>query len=193
MSEQAVKMANERRARPRIPERSARAFRAYLEVWDTAIWFRHQVGAQLGEFGLNMERFRMLEMLWSEGPMTARTMVEKRSCSRQSLFKTAEGLAGRGLLQIESVKMPAREMSETKLPKSRRGRERVGRTAAMVRLTDEGGKFMRGVMRRHTKLVYALMRAVGLRELDHLSETCRKIREGDPFRLIHELMMEDPD
>ena len=89
--------------------------------------------------------------------------------------------------------MPAAEIDEARLPKGERGRERVGRTASMVRLTDEGRNFMQGVMRRHTKLVYALMRAVGLRELDRLSETCRKIREGDPFRLIDELTMEDPD
>lgn len=39
--------------RARIPELKARAFRAYLEVMETAAWFRHQVEPQLADFDLN--------------------------------------------------------------------------------------------------------------------------------------------
>ena len=76
MSERALEEANEKWARPAIPERKERAFRAYLDLWDTVMWFRHKVGAQLGDYRLNMERFRMLEMSLSEGPMTMSAMVE---------------------------------------------------------------------------------------------------------------------
>ena len=58
---------------------------------------------------------------------------------------------------------------------------------------ERGRTFMERLDRRHGKLVYALTRSISVGDMDRLSETCRGIREGDPFRLIHELMMEDPE
>lgn len=189
----AAKGTKDRGAHATIPERRARSFRAYLDVLDTAAWFRNQVARQLGQFGLNLERFRVLELLRSEGPMTMSALVERRCSSKQALFLTTKGLAKRGLVQIEIIRTPATEGNEASMAKSQRGRKRPGRHAAMLSLTEEGRAFTDGVLRRHAKLVFALMRAVDLRDVDKLSETCRRIREGDPFRLIQELMMEDVD
>lgn len=35
----------------------------YLDVLDTAAWFWYQVEVQLADFDLNLERFRLLELL----------------------------------------------------------------------------------------------------------------------------------
>lgn len=196
MSEQAAEGAGGlarrgRKARSRIPERRERAFRAYLELMDAAAWFRYQVETGLNELGLNLERFRVLEMLRSGGPITMMALAERRFCSRQSVAVTVGALAEKGWLQIETIRMPATEVTETHLSKAELGQERLGRMAALVRLTAEGESFVDGVTRRHAKVVYALMRALALRDVDRLGETCRRLREGDPFRLIQELMMED--
>lgn len=192
MSEQAVAgPARTRKPRAAIPERKARAFRAYLDVLDTAAWFRHQVEAQLEQHGLNLERFQVLKILRSEGPMTMAALAERRYCRKQTVFATVRALAAPGWLQIEPIRMPAAEVDERRLSKGLRGRERLGRRATVVRLMEESRAFMERVERRHGKLVYALMRSITTGDMDRLSQTCRTIREGDPFRLIHELMMED--
>jgi DNA-binding MarR family transcriptional regulator len=185
--------ARGRKARSRIPERRERAFRAYLELLDTAAWFRYQVEAGLSQMELNLERFRVLEVLRSGGPMTMAALAERRFCRRQSVAVTVRALVEKGWLQIETIRMPATEVPETHLSKAQRGQERLGRAAALVRLTEQGESFIDGATRRHAKVVYAFMRALALRDVDRLGETCRKIREGDPFRLIQELTMEDVD
>lgn len=180
-----------RRTQAGIPERRECAFRAYLDVLETAAWFRYQVEPQLEDFDLNLERFRFLEVLYREGPMTTVEMGKRRFCARQSLFGLAERLAEDGLVEIDRGTLVAVETEEARLPKEKRGGERNGRRVATLRLTEEGRKLMDVVMRRHTKLIYALMRAIDMREAERLSRTCRKIREGDAVRLIRELMMED--
>src|SRR5690348_14460175 len=59
-----------RRTQAGIPERRECAFRAYLDILETAAWFRYQVEPQLGDSDLNLERFRFLEILYREGPMS---------------------------------------------------------------------------------------------------------------------------
>lgn len=180
-----------RRRRSDIGTRTEQAFRVYLELLDTAAWFRYQVDGQLAQFDLNMERFRLLALLYREGPMTVAAITERRCCTKQSLFELARRLAERGFVKLEVVRLPAVEADESRISKAKRQRERRGRRAVTLRLTEEGKKFMAVVMRRHAKLVYAFMRAVNPRAMENVSRACRKIREGDPFKLIHELMMED--
>jgi len=174
-----------------IPERRECAFRAYLDVLETAAWFRYQVEPQLGDFDLNIEQFRFLEVLHREGPMSTVEMGKRRCCARQSLFALAERLAKDGLVEIERETLAAVEVEEARLPREKRGGERAGRRVASLRLTEEGQQLMAVVTRRHAKLIYALMRAIDMRETERLSRTCRKIREGDAVKLIKELMMED--
>jgi DNA-binding MarR family transcriptional regulator len=182
-----------KKLRTKIPERKARAFRAYLELLDTAIWFRSQLDVQLASFNLNLERFRLLELLYREGPTTVAAAAEKRFCARQSLFKLADRLAKYGWVRIEAVRLPAVEADESRLPKDKANQSRLGRRAARIRLTAEGEKFIATVVKRHAKLVYAFMRVIDPREMDRFGRTCRKLREGDPFKLIKEIMMEDAE
>lgn len=173
--------------RAKIAERKERAFRAYIDVMDTAAWFRYQVEPQLADFDLNMERFRLLELLYREGPMTTTEVAKRRGCARQSLGELAERLASDGLLEIERGTSRSPHEDEELDGKGK------GWRASMLRLTERGESLMRGAMRRHGKLIYALMRAIDPRDMDRLSKTCRKIREGNVVKLIKELMMEDED
>jgi DNA-binding MarR family transcriptional regulator len=177
--------------RTRIPERRAKAFRAYLELLDTATWFRSQMDRHLTQFDLPIEQFRLLEMLYRDGQMTIAEAARRRHCTRQSISSMAERMAKRGWVRLEMGRLPATEMDEAQLKKSERGKERFGRRALSMKLTEEGEKFAATVIRRHAKLVYAFMRVIAPREMDRMSRTCQKIRKGDPFKLIQELMMED--
>jgi DNA-binding MarR family transcriptional regulator len=174
-----------------IPERRARAFRAYLELMDTAAWFRSHMDRQLEKFDMPIEQFRLLELLYREGEMTIADAAARRHCARQSLASMADRMAKRGWIRQEAVRLPAAEVDEAQLKKRDRGKERFGRVAVSVRLTEEGKKVGARAIFSHAKLVYAFMRAIDLREMNRFARTCRKIREGDPFKLIKELMMED--
>ncbi|HEY6466885.1 MAG TPA: hypothetical protein VIY69_12880 [Candidatus Acidoferrales bacterium] len=185
--------AKKKRVQAGILERRARAFQTYLDVLETAAWFRYQVEPQLSDFDLNLERFQLLEMLYREGPMTTVEAGKRRWCTRQSLFLFAKRVAKSGWLEIERETLPAVEIDEVRLPKQKRSQERIGRRAVTLRLTEKGEKLMAYATRRHAKLVDALMRAINMREMERLSRTCQRVREGDVVKLIKELTMEDVD
>ena len=174
--------------RAKIPERRARAFRAYLDVLDTAAWFRQQAERQLEEFDLNLERFRMMEILYTEGPKTMPDMAARRNCVRQGQFALAQPLIERGWVRLEAMRVRTVDADVESANGDEPG---PGRRVTRMHLTAEGQEFMAMVMRRHAKLIYALMKVIDPREMDRLSRSCRRIREGDPLKLIQELMMED--
>lgn len=180
-------------ARAGIVERRECAFQAYLEVLETAAWFRYEVEPQLADFDLNIERFLLLEMLYREGAMTTVEAGKRRYCTRQSLFRFAERVESRGWIEIERETLPAAEIEEAKLPREKRQQDRSGRCVASLRLTDKGRSLITGALRRHAKLIYALMRGIDMQEAKRLSRTCQKIREGNVMKLIKELMMQDED
>ena len=174
--------------RAKIPERRARAFRAYLDVLDTAAWLRRRAERQLEEFDLNLERFRMMEILYSEGSKTMPEMAARRNCVRQGQFGLAQPLIDQGWVRLEAMRIHAADADGGGADEDEPG---PGRRVTRMHLTAEGQEFMAMVMRRHAKLIYALMKVVDPREMDRLSRTCRRIREGDSLKLIRELMMED--
>jgi len=174
--------------RAKIPERKARAFRAYLDVLDTAAWFRRQAERQLEEFDLNLERFRMLEILYTDGPKTMAEMATRRNCGRQGQFGLAQPLVERGWVRLEAMRVHAEDVDAGSTDADGAG---PGRRVTRMHLTAEGQESMAVVMRRHAKLIYALMKVIDPREMDRLSRSCRRIREGDSLKLIRELMMED--
>ncbi len=140
---------------------------------------------------LNVEEFRFLELLHREEPMTTSAVAERRWCSRQSVLKLADRLAGCGWIARKAIRLPAAEIDENRLPKTQRGKSRVGRKAAQLSLTEEGERLMRTVIPRHAKLVYAFMPAITAHEVDRLARTCRKLREGDVVKPLNEITLRD--
>ena len=52
---------------PSQKDKTVRAFQAFLDVMDTADWFKNELRGPLESFDLTMGGFRLLEMLYREG------------------------------------------------------------------------------------------------------------------------------
>ena len=172
-------------------EKTLRAFGAYLDLLDTAEWMRSYMRGQLESFDLTMGGFRLLEMLYREGPMSVPAAAEKRGCKRQNMDVIVGRLEERGWVRREVSRLPPSEIKESRLPKAQRGQKREGRRVGIVGLTPLGRKFIGIVFPKHAKVVKALMRVLDAREQESLSRVCRKLREGDVLKFASEMMHED--
>lgn len=172
-------------------EKAERAFRAYLELLDTAQWFEGQMRMPLESFDLTMGGFRVLELLHREGAQPIADAARKRMSARQNLDLVIDKLEAEGWVRRGMVRLPPVEMRASRLPKSKRGRERRGRRMLVIGLTREGKKFAGEVMRRQSKMVKALMRAIDGRQQETLCEICRQVREGDILKFVSEITRED--
>jgi DNA-binding MarR family transcriptional regulator len=172
-------------------EKTERAFRAYRELLDTAQWFEGRMRMPLESFDLTMAGFRLLELLHREGALPIADATRKRMTQRPNLDLLIDRLEAEGWVRRGMVRLPPVEMRESKLPKSKRGRGRRGRRMLVVGLTAPGKKFIGEVMRRHTKMVKALMRAIDGRQQETLCEICRQLREGDILKFVGEITREE--
>jgi DNA-binding MarR family transcriptional regulator len=167
------------RRRPNQREKTVRAFRAYVDLVDTADWMRLKLRGQLETFDLTMQGFRLLEMMYREGHINLAEAAKELGCTRQNMEPLVGRLEERGWVKREIVRLKPGGTPETRLMKSRRGENRKGARSAIERLTPLGEKLMRVVLPKHIKVVKAFMRALDAREKDSLSRICRKLREGD--------------
>jgi hypothetical protein len=178
---------HEKGHRPTQREKTARSFRAYVELLDAAEYMKAKLRFQLESFDLTMQGFRLLEMLYREGPVTVPDAAEKRGCKRQNMDAIVARLEERGWVERAVVRRPAAEIPEGHLPKVMRGKQREGPRVAMVKLTKLGTKFMGTIFPRHAKTVKAWMRCLDWREQESLSHICAKLREGHFLKFISEI------
>lgn len=61
----------------------------------------------------------------------------------------------------------------------------------VVGLTRPGKKFMKDLLPNHSKLVKSVMRVLRGKEQDSLFRLCRKLREGDVMKFVHEITHEE--
>jgi DNA-binding MarR family transcriptional regulator len=175
-----------------IEERKVRSFRAYREVQDTAVWLRRQLVNQLDAFDVTIDGFRLLEILYREGPITTEEFCRRRRCSRQAFDRLIKPLEERVWVKYEVfAREPVNEWEDAHLAKHLEGQPRRGRRMGRVSLTTDGEKFVHAIFPRHAKLVFAFMRALSMREQDTLIRVCRKLRDGDVVKLLDEMTMED--
>ncbi|MGH9574985.1 MAG: MarR family winged helix-turn-helix transcriptional regulator [Candidatus Acidiferrales bacterium] len=174
-----------------IEERKVRSFRAYLEVLDTAEWLRRQLINQLDAFDLTIDGFRLLEILYREGPITTEEFCKRRRCSRQAFDRLIKPLEERTWVKYEVFARDPVEWEGAHLAKELEGQPRRGRRMGRVSLTPDGEKFVHAIFPRHAKLVFAFMRALSMREQDTLIRVCRKLRDGDVVKLLDEMTMEE--
>jgi MarR family 2-MHQ and catechol resistance regulon transcriptional repressor len=177
--------------RPTQREKTQRAFRAYVDLLDTAEWMRSYMRGPLESFDLTMGGFRLLEMLYREGPTSVVAAAEKRGCQRQNLDVIITRLEERGWVRRTVTTRPPVEIKKSHLPRAKRGRKREGRRVGIVSLTPRGEKFVGQVFPKHAKVVKALMRVLDGREQESLSRLCRKLREGDVLKFASEMMHVD--
>jgi DNA-binding MarR family transcriptional regulator len=160
-------------------QRRLTAFRAFLEILDTADWIRHEIRPQLRMFDVSMEELRCLEMLHSAGRVTMRQVAERRHCTKQSAANLVEGLRKRGWAEYEVERL-------TRVP-DRKGDQRRGWRIGYIKLNAEGHRFIRAVLPRNMKLVLAFMRALEWREQEALIRSCKKLRDGNILRFLREM------
>jgi DNA-binding MarR family transcriptional regulator len=177
--------------RPTQKEKTLRAFRAYFDLLDAADWMRSWMRAPLESFDLTMQGFRLLEMLYREGPVSIAAAAKRRGCKRQNIDVAIARLEERGWVRREVWRHPPVEIQGSRLPKAKRDQPRMGRRASRVRLTPLGEKFIGEALPSHAKGVKALMRSLAGREQDSLSRICGKLREGDILKFTSELTHEE--
>ena len=178
---------------PSYKEKTVRAFQAFLNVMDTADWFKNELRGLLQSFDLKMPGFRVLEMLYREGALTVLDVARRRQCSRQNIDFVIEELEQRGWVRQMVVRAPAASVKESRISKLQRGIQREGPRVAVVGLTKKGNEFVGNVLPRHVKVVKALMRALNGREQESLSRICEKLREGDAVKFLREMQMMDEE
>jgi len=167
--------------------KTLRAFRAYLELQLTADWIRKEMRGQLGSFDVTLAGFRVLEMVYREGPTHMSAASKKLECERQNLNVVVRALEERGFLQRATETLPLVDNRRNRALKAMGDTEQRGRGVTRLRLTRAGRKFIATLFPRHAKVVKALMRALHGREQETMSRLCRKLREGLSMNYFKEL------
>jgi DNA-binding MarR family transcriptional regulator len=175
---------------PTPRERAKRAFRAYIDVLETAEWLKGELRGPLLLFDLTMGEFRLLELLHREGALFVPDVARRRRLHRQAVDVIVKRLSKRGFVMRKIVRLPPVDPKRAHVPASQRNDQREGIRTSVVGLTKIGKKFVADVLPNHTKMVKALLRALDGREQDTLSRLCRKLRAGNPVRYFAELTHE---
>jgi hypothetical protein len=182
-----------RTGRPTQKARKLRAFRVYLDLLETAEAVRRVLEGQMATFGMTLEEFRFLEMLYRSGEMDTSEARKQRFCTRQNVLQLTSALAERGLVKRVVIELPPAEIDQRKLAVKLRGVPRRGHRLSKIRLTPAGENFVGQALPRHTKMVLAVLRTLNWHEQETLSRICGKLRDWDAFKLLQELEWEDEE
>lgn len=164
------------------------AWGAYLDLTEAARWMDRKLTAALDVFGLTHEEFRLLVVLYRNGPMTRREATEKLGRIKRAVHETVRTAEEFGWVSVAESYLPAVEMRESRLSKSQRGKPRIGLKVGMVSLTPEGERLVGRVLPRQETAVKALMDELHSRELESLSRICRRLRGGEALPFWFEVM-----
>jgi DNA-binding Lrp family transcriptional regulator len=200
--------------------KTERAYRPYAELMDAAERLRKSMGRQLEAFGLTMVQFRVLEMIYRNGPKYQEAIARRLGCTKQNISLVVEQLERARWVKrippklsatgeekadapIQTESLPGRNKAQAKA----RPAIAVGRAAPAggmnnkkphwriteIRLTREGKRFISNVFFQHGKVVKAEMRALDGREQWTLERLCRKVRIGDLGKFWQEIVMVEPE
>ncbi|MGB8540801.1 MAG: MarR family transcriptional regulator [Candidatus Acidiferrales bacterium] len=173
--------------------KTSRAFRAYVDLMDTADWLRQEMSEQLWRWDLSMLQFRVLETLYNQGPQHQQELSRKFRCSKQNVASVLDRLKKDGWIRRESASLPRTSQANWVNPKAKKERAAGGRRVVNVMLSPEGRRIFPDTFRKHSKVVKARMRALEGREQYTLSRLCRKLRQGDILRFVQEFRRCDWD
>lgn len=173
-------------------EKTLRAFAAYLELLDTAAWLKTWMAGPLASMDLTMQGFRLLVLLYRDGPTPMTEAARQMRFPRQNLEFVLRRLEQRGWVGRENVRTPPGTKRTPEEKKRRRtSLRRWAWQFSAIRLTPQGEKFVGQVFPRHAKVVKALMRALDGREQESLGEICRKLRTGHIWKFLSEITHPD--
>ena len=178
---------------PTHEDRTKRSFRAYMELLDAADWLKGELRIPLASFDLTLGELRVLYLLHCEGALPVADVARRRKCHWNNAVVMIARMERRGWMRRKAVTLPPVEWERAHLAKSMRGVVRRGRRLIVVGLTRPGKKFMKNLLPNHSKLVKSLMCVLRGKEQDSLFRICRKLREGDVLKFVHEITHEDED
>lgn len=175
---------------PPKSEKPLRAFRVYIELMETTAWLRTWMQGPFEQFDLTPLSFRILMLLYEEGPTRMVEVARRMRFRRPNLDKALRRLEERGWVRRLMVTLPKakrpQKRSETRLLRTARRRWGVG----VVTLTPEGEKFIASAFPQQAKVLKALMRALHGREQQLLVEIW-KLRAGAILKFMSEISTVD--
>lgn len=179
-------MGTEKRSRGAMQVR--RAWSAYMELSSTAEWIEGKLWTTLNVFGLRREEFRLMLMLYRDGPLTVTEAAEKVGRVRQNLHTTIRRVEEFGWVRRDASRLAPAKLRETRLPKVRRGKPRRGVRVSRVSLTPQGERLIENVLPRQEQIARSLMHGLNSTEIDSLTRLCRKLRKSILFPFWTEMV-----
>lgn len=131
-------------------------------------------------FGVTLEEFRLLALLYREGQLKSIDAEEKLGRSRVTLRETVRRAEEFGWVRRGMTRLPAKG-SESRAPKDARRKPRQGREVGTVELTPQGERLMENLLPKQETMVRSVLAELDSRELATLMRICRKIRQDENF------------
>jgi MarR family 2-MHQ and catechol resistance regulon transcriptional repressor len=169
--------------------KTSRAFRAYIDLMDTADSLRDRMSRHLEVFDLTMLQFRVFQTVFQDGLMYQQAISRKFRCSKQNVSSVIDRMEQSGWISRVSATLPRRDSAITKAPTG----ATTGRRIVLVRLTPQGKQLIARVFPKHAKVVKAEMKMLEGREQQTLSRLCQKLRKRDVMKWFKEITMEEVD
>jgi MarR family 2-MHQ and catechol resistance regulon transcriptional repressor len=154
-------------------DKTMRALATYASLTRAVHTLDELLDRQCEAFGLTPSQFRVLEHLFTFGPMA-----------------TGE-LAGRIMFGDSTISVVTRNLASAGLV-ARRAHETDGRKA-IVDLTRKGREMVGEILPKRAKVLRAKMCALGKREEENLARLCLKLAEGDAVKFMLEMTAVDDD
>jgi hypothetical protein len=120
-----------------------RAFRAYLDLQATTDWIRAEMRGQLQVFDMTLAGFRVLEMLYREGPTHINETARRLESDRRNLYVVVHELEKRGLVRRVKGTLQLVDNPRNRELKAMGDTGQRGRGVTRLRLTPGGGNSLR--------------------------------------------------
>jgi len=148
-------------ARDRSPKDAERlALSTYIRLLRTANLARNYASHHLGDSGLTLTQFGVLEAIYHLGPMSLSDIAQKILTTGGNLTMVVGNLEKSGLAE--------------------RHRSPQDKRVLIVALTSKGRKLMRGLFPQHARAIVSLMAALDDKEQQHLRELLRRLAKRTP-------------
>jgi DNA-binding MarR family transcriptional regulator len=167
------------RQRPSQEQRRMRAWDTYVDLADAVDWMRERLRMALDMFGLSMEEFRLLALIYLKGPLTLRDVSEERRRDRKNMYQTVRRAEEFGWVRWEVKRVGPGEVKAGRLRKDRRGGNTYPPRMGVVKLTEDGETLIGTVLPRQQRVAEAMLRPLDGRERVTLSVICRKLRQEE--------------
>lgn len=161
-------------------EKAERALRAYFDLIDAGADARTALPLILGSCRLTMEGFRLMELLYREGPTEVTVAAVARRRNRQNMDATVAMVKRRGYVRrkLMMVRPKAETGGKHVLAPWRKG-DPPRRKRSVVSLTEQGRTVVEWLLPWAEKAAMVQLRRASVYEQIQLRRICRKLLEDD--------------